>query len=50
MRIRVFVAVGTAGYVFVEGWPPMDAFYMTFITLTTIGFSEVRPLDPAGLK
>ena len=40
--------VGTTGYATIEGWPPMDAFYMTFITLSTIGFAEVHPLSPAG--
>ena len=48
LALAVLLSVGTAGYVVLEGWTPMDAFYMTFITLTTIGFSEVRPLDPAG--
>ena len=40
--------VGTAGYAAIEGWPLMDAFYMTFITLSTIGFAEVHPLSPTG--
>ena len=46
--LLVLGTVGTAGYVAIEGWGAVDAFYMTFITLTTIGFSEVRPLSPAG--
>ena len=46
--VFVLLGVGTGGYVLVEGWPPMDAFYMTFITLSTIGFAEVRPLSDAG--
>jgi voltage-gated potassium channel len=41
-------AVGTAGYMVVEGWPLFDAAYMTIMTLTTVGFGEVRPLDAAG--
>lgn len=48
IAISVLLSVGTAGYIVLEGWSPMDAFYMTVITLTTIGFSEVRPLAPAG--
>ena len=40
--------VGVVGYGAIEGWTPMEGWYMTFITLTTIGFAEVRPLSPAG--
>ncbi len=38
-------AVGTAGYMVIGGWDLSDAFYMTAITLTTVGFREVRELD-----
>jgi len=31
-----------------EGWGVLDAFHMTVITLTTVGFREVRPLDDSG--
>ena len=36
------------GYVLIEGWSPWDAFYMTVITVTTVGYGEVHPLSPAG--
>ncbi|MCB0285573.1 MAG: potassium channel protein, partial [Calditrichaeota bacterium] len=36
------------GYMLLEGWDPLDAFYMTIISITTTGFAEVRPLSPAG--
>jgi voltage-gated potassium channel len=39
---------GTAGYMIFEGWPFLDALYMTIIVITTIGFGEVRPLDDSG--
>lgn len=42
------VAVGTAGYVAVEGWGWFDAFYMTITTITTVGGGEAHPLGVAG--
>ena len=42
------VAIGTGGYMLLEGWPFLDALYMTVIVLTTIGFAEVRELDDVG--
>ena len=41
-------AGGTAGYMVIEGWSFQDALYMTVITLTTVGFGEVRPLSEVG--
>lgn len=45
------VAVGTAGYRWLwrdlgASW--LDALYMTIITVTTVGFAEIRPLDATG--
>lgn len=43
--------VGTLGYWLLwrgEGGTPGDALYMTFTTVTTIGFNEVKPLDQTG--
>jgi voltage-gated potassium channel len=44
----VIVAVGTVGYMLIEGWGALDSLYMTVITLSTVGFREVRPLSPGG--
>jgi voltage-gated potassium channel len=44
----LLLAVGTAGYVLVEGWSAFDAFYMSAITLTTVGYLEVHPLSTGG--
>ena len=42
------VLVGMIGYMWIEKYSPIEAVYMTIITLTTVGFSEVQPLSPAG--
>jgi len=42
------VVGGTIGYVLIEGWTAWDAFYMTVITITTVGYREVHDLSRAG--
>lgn len=42
------VLAGTILYIVVEGWSLSDALYMTVITLTTVGYKEVRELDDTG--
>jgi len=42
------MAIGTAGYHYIEHWPWFDGFYMVVTTLTTIGYQEVHPLSHAG--
>lgn len=44
----LLLLLGTVGYHLLEGWPLFDAFYMTVITLSTVGYGEVRPLSVAG--
>ena len=39
---------GTAGYSLLEGWSIVESFYMTMITVTTVGFNEVRELSTTG--
>ncbi len=41
-------AAGIAGYIFIEKWTFLDSVYMTAISLTTVGFKEVRPLSDSG--
>jgi voltage-gated potassium channel len=40
--------MGTVGYVVLEGWSVWDAFYMTVISVTTVGYGYVHPLSRAG--
>lgn len=42
------IAVGTLGYMLIEGWGFLDALYMTVITISTVGFREKRALSPIG--
>ena len=42
------IAGGTLGYMFIEGWEPWDAFYMTVTTVATVGYREVHPLSRSG--
>ena len=42
------VAFGTCGYYFVEHMPLFESFYMTIITISTVGYAEIVPLSQAG--
>ncbi len=46
--ILALIVIGTGGYVLLEHWSPGDALYMTIITLSTVGYREVHPLDGPG--
>ena len=48
IMVLVVLAGGTGGYVLIEGWHPWDAFYMTAITVTTVGYREVHPMSRGG--
>jgi voltage-gated potassium channel len=42
------IGLGTVGYMVLEEQSVLNAFYMTTITVTTVGFREAFPLSPAG--
>lgn len=46
--LGALIGGGILGYHLIEGWPLFDATFMTVITLSTVGFGEVRPLSDAG--
>lgn len=46
--LLAITAGGTVGYVLIEGWSLWDAFYMTVITVTTVGYREVHDLSITG--
>ena len=39
---------GTLGFILIDHYPVFDAFYMTLITISTVGYGEVHPLSHAG--
>lgn len=48
IAMLLVVVVGSLWFDLVEGFDPLDAVYMTIITISTVGFSEVSPLDTSG--
>jgi len=46
--ILLTLVMGTVGFTVIEGYPIFDAFYMTLITITTVGYAEIHPLSHAG--
>ena len=47
--LALVVILGTAGYV-VMGWSVADAIYMVVITVSSVGYGEVRPIDSTYLR
>jgi len=48
LLLVAILTLGTMSYTVIEDMPVFDAFYMTLITISTVGFSEIRPLTQAG--
>lgn len=48
LLVVLLITMGMVGYMLLEAMSPIDAFYMTIITISTVGFGEVRPLSPEG--
>lgn len=46
--VLAVLAMGTAGYRWIEQWPLDQCLYMTVITVSTVGFKEVAELSPEG--
>jgi voltage-gated potassium channel len=46
--LMVVILIGTIGFMVLERMDPLDALYMTVITLSTVGFGEVSTLHPEG--
>ncbi len=48
LLLLLIVVFGTVSYSVIEGMTPFDSFYMTLITISTVGFSEIMPLTRPG--
>jgi len=46
--IAIVLCMGTIGFSVIDNYPVFDAFYMTLITVSTVGYGEIHPLSHAG--
>jgi voltage-gated potassium channel len=46
--IGATMVIGTLGFVFIADYPWLDAVYMAIMTMTTVGYGEIRPLSQAA--
>jgi voltage-gated potassium channel len=44
----VLLTFGTLGFMAIEDLSPLDAFYMTVVTMATVGFGDIVPRTTAG--
>ncbi|MBC8182430.1 NAD-binding protein [candidate division KSB1 bacterium] len=48
VMLLIIILAGTLGYVFIEQWSLFNSFYMTVITIGTVGFHEVAEMSQDG--
>ncbi len=48
LAVVVLAVVSTVGFMLIEGWPLGESFFMSVITISTVGYGEVRPLSTGG--
>ncbi len=48
LSLVLLIGAGTVGYVIVEKWSVADSFFMTVITLSTVGYGEINELSSSG--
>jgi voltage-gated potassium channel len=48
LLLLLVLVLGTSGYMVIEGWPLLEGLYMTVITITTVGYGEVRTVSEPG--
>ena len=48
MLLAIVLVTGVTGYALIDRWDLLDSFYMTIITISTVGYTEVHPQSTAG--
>ncbi|HHJ53223.1 MAG TPA: potassium channel protein [Caldithrix abyssi] len=48
VSLIILLLIGLTGYTYLEGWDWFDALYMTFISFSTVGYQEIKPLGHTG--
>ena len=46
--VALILTGGTLGFIWIEHYSPFEAFYMTLITVSTVGYEELHPLSFQG--
>ena len=49
LLLAVVLAIGTAGYVWLENVRLLEAFYATLLVVSTLGFSQIMPKTTGGI-
>jgi voltage-gated potassium channel len=48
LLIFIILSIGITGFIIIEGYSILEAFYMTITTISTVGFQEIHPLSDGG--
>lgn len=48
LLLLVIIVIGVSGYLIIEKWNFLESLWQTVITLSTVGFGELRPLSSSG--